>query len=255
MKSFTSGYIGHRIHHFESIDSTNDYALKLISQGKSSEGTLITAEYQSAGRGQIGRKWEGNPQENAYLSILLEPRFLPVEKQFMLNMIASLALVDTIQECAALQASIKWPNDIYLGDFKTCGILIQNMLGGKCIQHTIVGIGINVNQSDFPDDLPNPTSWFLESKKQYEINAVISVLCGHMEFWYEELKAENHKKISYAYIDRLYKCDEESLFMVDGEYFNAIIRGIDSRGKLVVEKEKKMHAYALHEIKMIIGNR
>ncbi len=245
--------IGKKIHHFDTIDSTNSYALRLISTEEVKEGTVIQAGYQSSGRGQMSKSWEGNSAENVYMSVILKPIFLALQKQFFLNKIASLAIIDVINDYMKVDAKVKWPNDVYIGNRKTCGILIQNMLGGKTIQHTVIGIGLNVNQEGFSQSLPNPTSLKIESGKQFSIQEVITRVSSYLDFWYSELKQGNYNKISYAYIDKLYKCDEESQFQSEGLYFSGIIRGIDSSGKLMIEKYNGVHGYALHEIKMIIN--
>ncbi len=245
--------IGNKIHHFDTIDSTNTYALQLIGEGDVKEGTVIQADYQSSGRGQMSKSWEGKSTENVYMSVILKPAFLALEKQFFLNKIASLAIIDVINEYMKVDVKVKWPNDVYIGDNKTCGILIQNILGGKTIQHTVLGIGLNVNQEVYPESLTNPTSLKIESRKQFSIQEVISRISTYLDFWYAELRQGNYKKISYAYIEKLYKCDEEAQFQSEGLYFKGIIRGIDSRGKLMIEKNNGVHGYALHEIKMIIN--
>ena len=126
-------------------------------------GLVIATREQTAGRGQRGNTWEAQPGANLTFSLLLRPAAIPAARQFELSMIVSLAIVDTVDAVledagCPLRAEIKWPNDIYVADRKICGILIENTLTGRSIDRSIVGIGLNVNQTVFLSDAPNPAS-------------------------------------------------------------------------------------------------
>ena len=141
------------IYHFDTTTSTNDDARDL----KYHDGDIIWADFQTAGRGQRGHTWESRAGENLTFSVLLEPHFLPVTEQFMLLEAVALALRDFFAELG-VETKVKWTNDIYVGNRKAVGILIEHSYSGGRLARTIVGIGINVNQTEFSADIPNPVS-------------------------------------------------------------------------------------------------
>lgn len=155
----------------------------------------IWAGEQTAGRGQAGNSWEAEPGKNLTFSTLLRPDDIPVEAFFRLNMLVSLAVVYTIQQTCGLlnseafnsssaafngcSATIKWPNDIYIGDKKVCGILIENILGEK--KYAIAGVGLNVNQRVFVSNAPNPTSLALETGHEWELEPLLEQIIKEMK--------------------------------------------------------------------------
>lgn len=139
--------------HFEELTSTNDEAMR----GDYPHNTLIVTNRQSAGRGQRGNRWESQSDENLTFSLVLEPHHIPVIEQYRISMMAALAASDAI--CSwGVDCRIKWSNDLYVGDCKIGGILIEHTLMGETLTKSVVGIGINVLQREFPINLPNPTS-------------------------------------------------------------------------------------------------
>ena len=159
-------FIGQNSINLKSIDSTNSYASELLRQNAPLEGTMIYTFDQHNGRGQRGNTWYSQPNKNATLSYILYPTFLQIEKQFLLNKITCLAVADLMAEIIGHSkgltqkdkaVQIKWPNDIYVGNKKISGILIENTLRETSIRSSIVGIGININQTDFTDAI-NATS-------------------------------------------------------------------------------------------------
>ncbi len=160
-------FIGKVYLRFDELSSTNDHAAELLApehpshtKSKPAEGTVIRADSQSAGRGQFGSRWESAAGKNLTFSVILYPEWLEIEAQFYLSMAVALAVHNAVCEVyrGPLPVQIKWPNDLYLGDQKMGGILIQNSLSGARIQSSIIGIGLNVNQLHFDPDLPNPVS-------------------------------------------------------------------------------------------------
>ena len=145
---------------FDTIDSTNTRLVALHSELP--DRTVYAARFQTAGRGQQGNRWESRAGENLMFSILLKPDFLPASDQFILSQIVALGLLDYLQS-RGLTATIKWPNDIYAGDRKICGTLIETGLADKRVSWAVAGIGLNVNQQVFDPSLPNPTSMTLET--------------------------------------------------------------------------------------------
>jgi BirA family biotin operon repressor/biotin-[acetyl-CoA-carboxylase] ligase len=144
-------FIGRQKLELEEVASTNSFALNLIRENKASEGCLISARSQSGGRGQQGNTWESESGKNLTISIVLNPNFLPVGRQFALSQIISLTVAALAEECIGNKApvKIKWPNDIYAGDQKIAGILVENVLRDHAITASVLGIGLNVNQEAF----------------------------------------------------------------------------------------------------------
>ena len=148
----------HDIIWLESVDSTNEEAKRHISDIDNL--SVLSALEQTAGRGQRGNTWTSTPGENLMFSIVLKDPKISARDQFVLNEIASLSVVDFLS-MHGITARIKWPNDIYVGSKKICGILIENSLHGSAISSSIIGIGLNINQRNFNVNLPNPTSMVL----------------------------------------------------------------------------------------------
>jgi BirA family biotin operon repressor/biotin-[acetyl-CoA-carboxylase] ligase len=140
--------IGSKIIRLESVDSTNNYTANLIKEGKIDHGTVILAVDQFGGRGQRDAEWLVKPGENLTLSIFLDRVNLSVENQFRISKWISLAVVDLLAS-RGIQAEIKWPNDIFVNGKKIAGMLIENSLGSSLVKSSIVGIGLNVNQTEF----------------------------------------------------------------------------------------------------------
>ena len=148
----------HDIMWFKSLDSTNEEARRHISDIDNL--SVLSALEQTDGRGQRGNTWTSNAGENLMFSIVLKSPVLMAEDNFALNEIAALSVADFLSTYG-IKAEIKWPNDIYVGEKKICGILIENSFRGKTISSSIIGIGLNINQRNFNVNLPNPTSMVL----------------------------------------------------------------------------------------------
>ena len=141
------------IYHINNTTSTNDEA-----RGEHYEHMdVIWSEHQTAGRGQRGHEWHSRKGENLTFSVVLEPTFVPIAEQFSVSEVVALSLVDMLSEYG-IEVKIKWTNDIYVGDRKAVGILIEHTYSGSSLARTVVGIGINVNQTEFSADIPNPVS-------------------------------------------------------------------------------------------------
>lgn len=153
------------------LPSTNSYLAEIAADAP--HGTVVMAREQTAGRGQRGNSWEAEPGQNITLSLLLRPTGLHPARQFVISQAVSLAIVDMLQHFVAEPVRIKWPNDIYVGDRKICGILIEHVITGSAIDRTVVGIGLNVNQTVFVSDAPNPVSLRqLEPKMVFDTEAL-----------------------------------------------------------------------------------
>ena len=237
------------IYHFDTVGSTNDVA----RDAKYHDGDIVWAEFQTAGRGQRGHTWESRAGENLTFSAVLEPHFLLVAEQFMLLEAVALALYDFFAELG-VDTKIKWTNDIYVGDRKAVGILIEHSYSGGKLSRTIVGIGINVNQTEFSADIPNPVSLAMLTGKKYDRQSLIEQFEKSLLVRYSQLKNGEWKKLQTDYHSVLYRRDERHTFALpDATRFEGIIRGVKSGGDLVVEHENgEIKSYLFKEIEFVL---
>jgi BirA family biotin operon repressor/biotin-[acetyl-CoA-carboxylase] ligase len=243
-------FIGKVLLHFDAIDSTNSYATHLLAKSDPIDGTVISAAFQKSGRGQIGSGWESESGKNLLLSIILYPSFLNVRRPFIFNQAIALGVHDFLSGQTEKAVWIKWPNDIYIKDKKVAGILIQNTLSGSKIQHTIVGLGINILQNKFPDHLSKATSLSIETGKHPELSSLHEPLFRALEAWYLRLKAGEIHLIQNAYLDRLYRLKQWSNFVRPhtGEVFQGQIVGINESGKLLIEHDGETEVFGTKEV-------
>ncbi len=148
-------------------------------------GTVTATHCQTAGRGQRGNSWEAEPGKNLTFSMLLRPRNIPAARQFELSMLVALETADTVRELLSVvpeppSVAVKWPNDIYAGDRKIAGLLIENTLSGSAIERSIVGIGLNVNQKVFLSDAPNPVSAIHFTHSEIRLEPLLQQLCSRI---------------------------------------------------------------------------
>lgn len=234
------------------VDSSNNYAIKLINSGKAVSGTVVLALCQESGRGRGGNTWESAPGMNLLTSIIIFPGFLTAEKQFYLSKITSLALVDLLSK-ETCGISIKWPNDIYVGEEKIGGILIENMIRGNYLESSVTGIGLNLNQTDFSPALPNPVSLKLITGKDYKIESVMDSLRKKFFFWYEKLHIGKLKEIDALYYERIFRRNIWSFFKKGDEIIEGRIIGIGELGQLVIEERSgDLSEYMFKEIEFVI---
>ncbi len=249
-------FIGQNIIHLKSVDSTNSYASELLRQNSIPEGSLIYTFEQTNGRGQRGNVWESEPNKNITLSMVLYPNFLSADKQYLLTKITSLAVADLMAD--VLESSektgkikIKWPNDIYIGEKKIGGILIENTLRDTNLQSSIIGIGININQIVF-HTTDKSTSLALLANNQFDLKEIMDKLCMFMEARYLQLKANKLGNIDFAYLQRLYRLNVWNHFVSDSEPFEGKITGVSNSGKLqVLLKTEETREFDLKEIVFI----
>lgn len=182
--------------YIETTNSTNTLMKTLLPQ---EEFFTIWTGNQTAGRGQAGNSWESEPGKNLTFSVLLRPNDIPTEAYFRLNMLVSLAVITTLGG----SATIKWPNDIYIGDRKLCGILIENILGAE--RFAIAGIGLNVNQTRFVSPAPNPTSLALETGREYALEPLLEQIIDEMKKLRPLLTEPETQKAMY--MQHLYRRD------------------------------------------------
>lgn len=240
-----------------SCHSTNDHLGLLISDNKKlSEGTVVFTPEQSKGRGQRGNSWESNPDENITLSLLLKPTFLEAKDQFQLNVAISLGVFDVINHIFPFDVKIKWPNDILIKQKKVGGILIENFLVGKTIAHSIIGIGLNINQSNFKGTFP-AISLRQHSGKKFLIPRLIESLLENIEKRYLQLQQSGYDSLRQEYYAHLFWYHETGIFQEViqnkvSEKFEGQILGVNEHGCLsIVKIDGKIKHYGFKEVKHI----
>ena len=240
------------IYHFDILSSTNDEAF----DPRYGEGDIVVAEQQTEGRGQRGHKWLGGRGENLMFTAVFEPRFLPPVRQFLFSEAVALALVDAMREWG-IGAKIKWTNDIYVGDSKLAGILIEHRLVRGELARSIAGIGLNVNQMNFDDSLPNPVSMAQISGRQFDCREVLNCVAEKLQRRYLQLQQGGVDALQEEYRNTLYRLDEEHWFALpDGNRFRGTIRGVEASGALLVEDaEGAVGSYMFKEIEFVLKNR
>lgn len=211
--TFSGLFIGQKIVSLPIVDSTNNYLKDELSKSAPlHEGTVILAEHQFAGRGQTNNSWETEPGKNLTFSILLKPVFLAPGNQFILNKAISIAINDVLSGIIGDTVKIKWPNDIYVNDEKLGGILIENFIQGAAWKHAIIGIGLNINQTEFPAHLKNATSLKKITHTDHDIYQILQAVCRNIESRYMDLRAGKFSETDTQYLKRLYRLKEEHLF-------------------------------------------
>ncbi len=232
--------------HYPELGSTNELARQLFEAGDIGHGTAIRTDYQLCGKGQMGQSWQGEPGENIYMSLVLELK-LPAEKQFLVNMAVSLALLNTVKNYLP-KASIKWPNDIYHEGRKLAGILIENSLQGAELASSIIGIGLNINQVDF-GPLTKAASLFSFTKTRHDVKEVYTFLISHLEWQLASLPGE--WRIWQEYHENLLFFGKNTTFHANGRLFKGKVKGVDQWGRLEVEEEQEIKQYSIKEIQWI----
>mgnify|MGYP002514035983 FL=1 len=239
------------IHYFEQLTSSNDEATLPHYR----EGDIIWAERQTAGRGQRGHTWQSNEGENLTFTALLEPTFLPPSEQFSLLQVVALAMADMLSEYG-IEAKIKWTNDIYVGNRKLVGILMEHKLQGAVIERTIAGIGLNVNQTEFDPELPNPTSMRLIAGREFDRKEALERIALHLKNRYEMLRRGEIKQLHLDYHQRLYRLGEEHTYALpDGTRFRGVIEGVEPQGALkITTPQGEAYKFLFKEVEFVLKN-
>ncbi len=249
MRNRNTLIIGKVLFDFSSLPSTNQYAQELLAAGGLEEGTVISTRRQTHGKGQAGATWESQPDQNITLSVVLYPDFLKARAHFSLNQALALAVRDLVAAQVQDPVYIKWPNDIYICDGKTAGILVQTSLSGSRFQYCIAGIGINVNQTVFPDHLPNPVSLALAEGRQYDLPTLRQSLFLQLETRYLQLRAGESERIRLEYLRHLYRMETSCLFRrKDGSVIEGAISGVDEQGRLLIRHGAREEHFEMKEV-------
>ena len=239
---------GKRFIELLSVDSTNNYAMRQVQKELARNGDAYFAFEQTAGKGQFNKQWLSSKRENIILSIVMKTDELPVNQQFILNMIVALSALKLFNKYAGEQAKIKWPNDIFWRDRKAAGILIENVIRGSKWQYAVIGIGMNINQVNFTDGLKKPVSLKQITGKTYNVVDLAKELCEILDKDVAGLLAENNGKILEDYNSELYKLDANVSFKNNADSFEGIIKRVNASGELIVEINHEERSFKTGEI-------
>lgn len=235
---------------FDSLTSTNQYC-ELLNLDEVGEFTVIVARSQTAGIGQRGNHWSSEDGKNLTFSLILKPNFLPAADQFRITQAVSLAVVDTLVPLLPRwqgQIRIKWPNDIYVVDRKICGMLIENTLEGPWIRHSVIGIGLNVNQTVFPPGLPNPTSMALCTHRTFDLEEELPRLLSFFR-----VDALGMPSLWEAYTGELYRLGESHEWSLpEGSILKGTIKGVRQDGRLILETTEGERLFSFKEIGYVL---
>ncbi len=248
--SLTTLFIGQTIVRLDEVDSTNTFLLKQIQEGFVPEGMTVVARAQTQGRGQRGNVWETEAGANLILSVLLRPTFLEVNQQFDLTRMAALAIHQTVSAILPHEAvNIKWPNDLVVNGKKIAGMLIENSISGKNINTAVVGLGVNVNQTQFSEHLTQATSLALMSGKQYDIEELMSSFLTKLEKYYLLRRQGKSAELDAAYQHVLFRKDVNARYSDALGEFEAILMGVSPEGQLILKDDsEKIRRYNFKEI-------
>lgn len=250
-KQLAASWLGHSLYFFEELPSTNTYAKKM-REPFSLHGTLILTDHQTGGRGQHERKWLVEPGQNLTFSLIFEPQ--KSDRFTLLTLACALAVSEVINEEAGLSTKLKWPNDILHQGKKLCGILTETQFSGNTLERVVIGIGLNVNQDEFRDDLnETATSLSLESSKNFSREKLLAKIIQKIEYRYrlwnqhspELVQAINEKMDRYGAWTHLKVNDE----LLDGEYK---FLGVNEAGALVaLNQELDVKTFEYEQVRVV----
>lgn len=208
-----------------------------VHAGLTSHGNAYFAMEQTGGKGQRGKTWNTGAGENIAISIVLKPDKLLLSDQFMLSAAVAIACYDLISNYAGNETRIKWPNDLYWGDRKAGGILIENLIKGVDWQYAIAGIGLNINQTQFPEDIKNAVSLKQITGKSHDIIEIARELCSRLQKRFNDLQIGHYGSLLKLYNDSLYKRDNIVTLKQGNIVFKTIIKGVNVQGRLITQNK------------------
>ena len=233
------------------IDSTNSYMRRLISEQDVEDYTIVIAEKQTQGRGQMGTVWKADKGKNLMFSVFKDLRLHDVQFPFYISMAISLAILKAFKTLNIPDLRIKWPNDILSADKKICGILIENVIKNK-LNSTIIGVGINVNQTDFTR-LPKASSLKNITGTHYNVDEILQLIIKYTKEYSKLLQQEKYNFVKNEYETNLFRKNKPSTFKdAEGVLFSGFIKGVTKYGKLqVIVEDEIVKKFDLKEITLM----
>ncbi|MCH5240076.1 MAG: biotin--[acetyl-CoA-carboxylase] ligase [Muribaculaceae bacterium] len=234
----------------DSTDSTNNWAS--AHEHELPPIALVCCHEQTAGRGQRGNVWESQPGKNITASLIFHPQEFPADQQFHISETVALAIVDFLKSYG-VNAQIKWPNDIYVGDKKICGILVEHVVSGRNITRSIAGFGININQTRFLSDAPNPVSLTQITGKDHDLDAAIHCIASILEKRLQSLNDKN--SLHQEFLNSLWRKDGAYYNFFDrknNEQINASIQTVEPSGLLHLQtRNGETRTYSFKEVEYL----
>ena len=215
-------------------DSTNSYLRRLSAKGTVEDYTIVIAKKQLKGKGQMGTVWSSQTSKNLTFSVFKDVSEFNLEHPFYISIVTSLAIFKTLHFFSISRLSVKWPNDILSENKKICGVLIENVIKHNQMKGSIIGIGLNVNQTEFKN-LPNASSLKIISGKIYTLDEVLNVIINNLKAYFLLLKDGQYNTLKAEYERYLFRKNKPSTFKdVEGSIFSGFIKGISDLGNLRV---------------------
>lgn len=240
-----------RIVKLHTIDSTNDYLKALVKTERLKEDTVVWALEQTMGRGQMGTSWTAEAGKNLTFSIFRKVKSITIDQQFYVTMAASLAVKDVLQKLLIKNITVKWPNDIMSDKQKICGILIESVIKKGKLDALILGVGLNVNQTDF-GDIPRATSIKDQTGIHFDLQEILNMLLTQFHHYVDLLLKEDLDVIKSDYEADLFRKNKPSTFLKNDQPFVGIIQGVTPQGKLLVlEEDDVLNQYDLKELQLL----
>lgn len=237
--------------HLLEVDSTNAWLRSNLSN--CAHGFVVSTDYQTTGKGQANNQWESKYGANLLMSILLEPTKIAAHEQFLLSQLVSVAIVNVLQNALNKEVRIKWPNDIYVGDKKVCGILIENTIIGGKLAKSIIGVGINVNQKAFKSDAPNPVSMFQIAGKLFDYQLLLEELASTILKEYDSFSTLKSEELQHIYFAKLYRNSGFYPFKINDELVEAEIDSILPTGHIRLHTKKDEYKiFAFKEVQFVL---
>ena len=233
-------------------ESTNTYLKLLASKQNLPDFTVVITDNQTKGKGQINSSWDSEPGNNLTFSVLKHHQGFNVKNQFLVSTCVSLAIYEVLNDLKLPRVKVKWPNDILSGNLKVCGILIENTLKGQEVMSSVIGIGLNVNQTVFSKNL-KATSVKLELKKEQKLESLLVKIMDKLQFYLPKATRSNEVELMKAYKKALFRIAVPSTFWrPNGSIFMGIISDVTTDGKLKVKLEDDTYElFGLKEIKLL----
>ncbi|HMN32512.1 MAG TPA: biotin--[acetyl-CoA-carboxylase] ligase [Chitinophagaceae bacterium] len=234
------------------IDSTNNYAMYLINEGMAEHGMVVTSEYQSKGKGQLGNIWTADKGKNLLCSVIVDTKGFELSDRFLLNCMTCVAVAELLmQDYNIPNVSIKWPNDIYAGNKKIAGILIENNLRGRQWIYAILGIGLNVNQTDF-GKLKTATSIALELDEEINLKDVMHKLLSRISVLFQHFQ-KDEDAVWEDYNAYLMLKNEAIYFVKNQEKRKGILLRVNKCGEIEIEMNGKPKQFKHKEIELLLN--
>lgn len=239
----------------DQLPSTNDHALELLRRGEAENGLVVLALEQSAGRGQRQNHWHSAAGENLTMSVVLKFQNWSVDYQFALNMAAALAVYRCLSSELGDALTIKWPNDIFYRHFKIGGLLVENGVQGNRLAYSVVGIGLNVNQQHFPNELRQARSLKQITGRDYDLQRLATGICRELKQLVERIDTGKREELRQNYVVALFGLNEDRTFVNNGSEITGQIVDVDALGRLVVrDKAGRVRRFGFKEVEWVFDS-